>query len=312
MQTYLKDNGAFTRRGKYFSIQTIARMLRNDFYIGILRYSAQGHEPIVVHDIIPPIIDRDLWDRVQYRHSTQKDVRPRKRKDLYSLTGKIKCANCGNHFFGIRSGSVQNGRKYDYKYYVCSESKGYNTCSCRRIRKDYLEEITMREIKRHILNEKSIYHIANEIIKVFGENPTEQKDKLRQLKSRSSSLKSEMKELIELRVKKIVSDSFLAEHIKEKETELQEIEQQIYNIERQTKSTLTHSMIIDYLNKMLSISDDTDDEVLKTIFDKFVESIIVSDESIDITLIVSPNGDMEYNTSFRQPNVCFYAKINRQ
>lgn len=312
LQTYLKDNGAFTRRGKYFSIQTIARMLRNDFYIGILRYSAQGHEPIVVHDIIPPIIDRDLWDRVQYRHSTQKDVRPRKRKDLYSLTGKIKCANCGNHFFGIRSGSVQNGRKYDYKYYVCSESKGYNTCSCRRIRKDYLEEITMREIKRNILNEKSIYNIANEIVKVLGENPAEQKDKLRQLKTRSSSLKSEMKELIELRVKKIVSDSFLAEHIKEKETELQEIEQQIYNIERQTKSTLTHSMIIDYLNKMLSISDDADDEVLKTIFDKFVESIVVGDDSIDITLIVSPRGGLEFNDSSRQPNVCFYAKINRQ
>lgn len=311
LQTYLKDNGAFTRRGKYFSIQTIARMLRNDFYIGILRYSAQGHEPIVVHDIIPPIIDKELWDRVQYRHSRQKDVRPRKRKDLYALTGKIKCANCGSHYFGIRSGSTQNGKKYDYKYYVCSQSKDYHTCSCKRIRKDYLEGITMREIKRHILNEKSIYSIANEMLKILGENPTEQKSKLKQLKSRSSSLKSEMKELIDLRAKRIVSDSFLAEHIKEKETELQEIEQQIYNIERQTKSTLTHSMIVDYLNKMLSISDDTDDEVLKTIFDKFVDSIVVSDESIDITLIVSPHGDLEYNASLRQPKLSYYSKINR-
>jgi site-specific DNA recombinase len=281
------------------------------FYIGILRYSAQGHEPIVVHDIIPPIIDKELWDRVQYRHSRQKDVRPRKRKDLYALTGKIKCANCGSHYFGIRSGSTQNGKKYDYKYYVCSQSKDYHTCSCKRIRKDYLEGITMREIKRHILNEKSIYSIANEMLKILGENPTEQKSKLKQLKSRSSSLKSEMKELIDLRAKKIVSDSFLAEHIKEKETELQEIEQQIYNIERQTKSTLTHSMIVDYLNKMLSISDDTDDEVLKTIFDKFVDSIVVSDESIDITLIVSPHGDLEYNASLRQPKLSYYSKINR-
>lgn len=312
LQTYLKDNGAFTRRGKYFSIQTIARMLRNDFYIGILRYSAQGHEPIVVHDIIPPIIDKELWDRVQYRHSRQKDVRPRKRKDLYALTGKIKCANCGSHYFGIRSGSTQNGKKYDYKYYVCSQSKDYHTCSCKRIRKDYLEGITMREIKRHILNEKSIYSIANEMLLILGENPTEQKSKLKQLKSQSSSLKSEMKELIDLRAKKIVNDSFLAEHIKEKETELQEIEQQIYNIERQTKSTLTHSMIVDYLNKMLSISDDTDDEVLKTIFDKFVDSIVVSDESIDITLIVSPHGDLEYNASLRQPKLSYYSKINRQ
>lgn len=312
LQTYLKDNGAFTRRGKYFSIQTIARMLRNDFYIGVLRYSAQGHEPIIVHDVIPSIIDKELWDRVQYRHSKQRDVKPRKRKDLYSLTGKIKCANCGNHFFGIRSGSVQNGKKYDYKYYVCSESKGYQTCSCKRIRKDYLEDITLKEIKRNILNEKSIYHIANEMLKILGKNPNEQKNKLKQLKSQSSALRSEMKELIDLRIKKIVSDSFLAEHINGKEIELQEIEQQIYNIERQTKSTITHSMIVDYLNKMLSISDDTDDEVLKTIFDNFVESIVVGDDSIDITLIVSPRGNLEYNDSLRQPKLSLYSKVKRQ
>ena len=70
-------------------------------------------------------------------------------------------------------------------------------------------------------------------------------------------------------------------------------------------------MIVDYLNKMLSISDDTDDEVLKTIFDKFVDSIVVSDESIDITLIVSPHGDLEYNASLRQPKLSYYSKMNR-
>ena len=67
LQDYTKSIGAAARSGKPFSIQTIARMLRNDFYIGVLRYNAQGHEPIVVYDIIPPIIDKMLWDRVQQR-----------------------------------------------------------------------------------------------------------------------------------------------------------------------------------------------------------------------------------------------------
>lgn len=311
LQTHLKNRGAFTRRGKHFSIQTIARMLRNDFYIGVLRYSAQGHEPIVVHDVIPPIIDKELWDRVQHRHSRQKDVRPRKRKDLYSLTGKIHCANCGNHFFGIRSGSVQNGRKYDYKYYCCSESKGYQTCSCKRIRKDYLDDIVLQEIMKNILNEKSIYHIANDILKVIGNNPDEQKNKLKSLKSQQSELRSEMKELINLRAKRIISDAYLSEHITEKETQLSEIEQQIYRIEQQTKNTITHTMIVDYLNKMLSIADNTDDEILKTIFDNFVDSIVVGNDSIDITLIVSPHGILEYSDSLRQPKFTIGTIIKR-
>ena len=128
LQDYTKSIGAAARSGKPFSIQTIARILRNDFYIGVLRYNAQGHEPIVVYDIIPPIIDKVLWDRVQHRHNGRKYVRPRKRKDLYSLTGKIICGKCGAHFFGIRSASTQRGKYYDYKYYVCSESKTYKTC----------------------------------------------------------------------------------------------------------------------------------------------------------------------------------------
>ena len=311
LQTYLKDKGAFTRQGKYFSIQTICRMLRNDFYIGVLRYNAQGHEPIIVTDVIPPIIDKALWDKVQHRHSRQKNVNPRKHKDLYSLTGKIHCANCGNHFFGIRSGSVQNGKKYDYKYYVCSESKGYQTCSCKRIRKDYLENVVLQEIKKHILNEKAIYQIANEILQLLNNNPKDQKGKLRQLKTEQSAIKEEMRELIDLRAKKLISDIYLAENIREKEVKLQEIEQQIYGIEQQTKNTISHAMIVDYLNKMLSIADTTDDEVLKTIFDNFVESIIVGDEEISITLIVRPFGDIYYKSSFGQPHVTKYSKIKR-
>ena len=311
LQTFLKDKGAFTRQGKYFSIQTICRMLRNDFYIGILRYNAQGHEPIVVTDIIPPIIDKALWDKVQHRHSTQKNVAPRKHKELYSLTGKIHCANCGNHFFGIRSGSVQNGKKYDYKYYVCSESKGYQTCSCKRIRKDYLEDAVLQEIKKHILNEKAIYQIANEILQTLNSNPKEQKDKLKQLKTEQSAIREEMKELIDLRAKRLISDIYLAEIIREKEVKLQEVEQQIYGIEQQAKNTISHAMIVDYLNKMLSIADTTDDEVLKTIFDNFVQSIIVGDEEITITLIVRPFGDIGYNKSSGQPCVTKYSKIKR-
>ena len=125
LQDYTKSIGASSRSGKSFGITTIARMLRNDFYIGVLRYNAQGHEPIVIYDIIPPIVDKVLWERVQQRHKSRNYVRPRKRKDLYSLTGKIICGKCGKHFFGIRSASVQRGKKYDYKYYVCSTSKTY-------------------------------------------------------------------------------------------------------------------------------------------------------------------------------------------
>ena len=312
LQDYTKSIGAATRQGKPFSIQTIARMLRNDFYIGILRYNAQGHEPIVVTDVIPPIIEKGLWDRVQLRHSRQKDVRPRKRKDLYSLTGKIICGYCGSHFFGIRSGSMQRGKYYDYKYYVCAESKAYRTCSCKRIRKDFLEDIVLSEIKKHILNEKAVYQIANEIIAKLGENPDGQKIRLKELKKELATIKSQISELLDLKSLKLVDNVYLVEHMTPLQDKAKEIEMQVYAIEQQTKMTISHAMIVDYLHKMMDISDTTDDEVLQTIFNNFVDKIIIDNETIEIHLFVSPSPDQfGYKRNFGQPHVTYYSKIKR-
>lgn len=313
LQDYTKSIGAVARSGKPFSIQTIARMLRNDFYIGVLRYNAQGHEPIVVNDVIPSIIEKGLWDRVQYRHSRQKDVRPRKRKDLYSLTGKIVCGYCDNHFFGIRSGSVQRGKHYDYKYYVCSTSKTYSTCSCKRVRKDFLEKAVLDKIKKHILNEKTIYQIANEIIAKLGENPDGQKNRLKEFRKELVTVKSQISELLDLKSLKLVDNVYLVEHMKPLQERAKELEMQIYAIEQQTKMVISHSMIVDYLNKMMDISDTTDDEVLQTIFDNFVEKIVIDNEEIKIFLFVSPPSvdKFYYKGSHGQPSVTICSKIKR-
>lgn len=312
LQDYTKSIGASARSGKPFSIQTIARMLRNDFYIGILRYNAQGHEPIVVHDIIPPIIEKPLWDMVQQRHSRQNYVRPRKRKDLYSLTGKIVCGECGAHFFGIRSASTQRGKYYDYKYYVCSESKTYKTCSCKRVRKDFLEKAVMDKIKKHILNEKAIYQIANEIVAKLGENPDGQKKKHKELKKELATVKSQISELLRLKSLKLVSDDYLVEEMKPLGERAKELEVQIYAIEQQTKMVISHSMIVDYLNKMMDISDTTDDEVLQTIFNNFVEKITIDNETISISLFVSPpTGRIGDKLSLGHPHVTIGTNIKR-
>ena len=91
-----------------------------------------------------------------------------------------------------------------------------------------------------------------------------------------------------------------------------ELELQIYSIEQQTKMTITHAMIVDYLNKMMDISDTTDDEVLQTIFNNFVEKIVIDNEEIKIHLFVSPFVDkFEYKVSQGQPSVTICSKIKR-
>jgi hypothetical protein len=91
-----------------------------------------------------------------------------------------------------------------------------------------------------------------------------------------------------------------------------ELEMQIYAIEQQTKMVISHAMIVDYLNKMLALSDTTDDEVLQTIFDNFVEKIVIDNETIKISLFVSTSiGQLEYKVNFGQPHVTKVAEIKR-
>ena len=112
---------------------------------------------------------------------------------------------------------------------------------------------------------------------------------------------------------KLVDNVYLVEHMKPLQEKAKELELQIYAIEQQTKMTISHAMIVDYLNKMLSISDTTDDEVLQTIFNNFVEKIVIDNEEIKIHLFVSPFVDQfVYKGSHGQPQWNYCAEIRRR
>ena len=170
----------------------------------------------------------------------------------------------------------------------------------------------MGEIKKYILNEKAIYQIANEIVAKLGENPDGQKNKFKELKKELTTVKSQISELLDLKSLKLVDNVYLVEHMKPLQERAKELEMQIYAIEQQTKMTISHAMIVDYLNKMMNISDTTDDEVLLTIFNNFVEKIVIDNEEIKIHLFVSPFVDMfVYNTSQGQPQFTVGTIIKR-
>lgn len=314
LQEYLKSIGAVSRRGKHFGTTTLARMLRNDFYIGTRRYSVEGSEPIVISNAVTPIIDIPLWNSVQKRHKENKPVTPRKRKgDIYSLTGKIICQKCNQHFFGIKSGSVQNEKKYEYKYYICCNAKTYSTCSCKRIRKDYIENIVLQEIKKHILNKDAIDKIADNILSQLKENPESMKAKLKTLRTQRKDLEMQKSELVRMKMQKMIDDATFIQFNQEVANQIQEADTKISALEYQTKSTISHEMIAEYLNNLIQIADKTDDETLDVIFNSFVESITVGDVDIIVNLFVHPLFDknLEYKVSFGHPKWTFYSNLNR-
>lgn len=313
LQTYLTDNGYLTRQGKQFGITTIARMLGNDFYIGTLRYSTQGYEDIIVENAVPPIIGADLWRRVQERKNANKQVQPRKRKRLYALTGKIFCGVCndGEHFFGMQSGSTQNGKNYAYRYYVCAKRKNYQACNCDRIRKDYLENLVLQEIKQRILNDEAISRLASEISALCSSSPSEITAEIKSLSKRKKEVEKQIDTLLEMRLNGEMSAAILKKKSVVLEAELAEIDVNIFALEERRKNSVTPESVEKYLRSMLSHADSTDDDVLKNLFDNFVERIVIDNETVDVTLVVRPSARISYKKPSGHPHVTQSAIFKR-
>lgn len=275
LQEYLTAEGCFTRQGKQFGITTIARMLKNDFYIGTLRYNTQGYDPIIVADAVPAIIDQETWQAVQALHEKNKLVKPRKRKDLYALTGKIHCTMCSAHFFGVASGSVQKGKKYYYKYYTCANRKNYRTCSCNKIRKEEIENFALETIKKHVLNEKAI------------------------------------EKLLDLSLDGKISNDILTAKTILIEKDLSTVLLEINKLESRKRNAITPATVKAYLNSFLDGLIDPNDFALKNLFDNFIERIEIDNGLITLYIRVSPFAPFEDKQTSGQPHVCLYAKKNR-
>lgn len=293
IQTSMKCKGIKGRRGDIIGQQTIARILKNQFYIGTREYSVKGYERLVLENNVPAIIDQETWNKVQCRHQSNKLAEPRKTKRLYSLTGKIHCAKCGGHMFGTYKGDKRS-TNWHYAYYHCANKKIKGTCNALNIRKDQIDAYCLEQIKKHILNEESMRAISEQIAAAVGNSFDDMQ------KAQEQALKR--KEKILGILKKIKKDVY-EEEITEAEgkameedyrKELVELEGALTSLKSALVSAVTPETVYLYLQELLSFYESNNDELQKMLFDKLIESIIVYDEKIVVNLIVFPfatNGD---------------------
>lgn len=311
LQDELNAKGLKTRQGKPFGITTISRMLRNDFYIGTLRYKTTGYDPVVVPNAVPAIIDLETWELVQQRNEKNKLVKPRKRKDLYSLTGKIHCLKCGSHFFGIASGSEQRGKKYYYKYYICSNNKGYRSCDCLRLKKEDIEEFVLKEIKKNILNADAVEKLSKEIAGMVNSTPDDIDNALKEFKKQKAEIENRIDGLIELKLDNKISADILNRKTANEEKELNTVLLAIRKLENQQRVAVTPQTVKEYLNRFFDNLENPDDYALKNLFDNFVERIDVDNVEILVTLRVSPFTPLEYSDTSGQPRVVLNSSFTR-
>ena len=314
---YIRDEmirrNVIARKGNVMSIQTMCRMLRNVFYIGIREYEIEGYDKLFLEGAVPAIIDIPTWNAVQMKHKQNALPQPRRTKRFYPLTGKIFCADCGAHYTGMYKNQAKQPHIGGYAYYACSKKKGYHLCKARNIRKDILEEYCIKQIKERILTPDKIKEIAAFIVSQTDSTPQLLKEELNAAENEKRKALDNIKQLQlqNLSANEAVKEAN-NELIAEFSAQVEKLNEKLARLDTIEGTVISEEFVIQYLEDCALNIDSPDPHILKSVFDKLIEKIVISDDKVELHLIVFPLTRIGDNNPQGHPHWALSAEIARK
>ena len=291
----LNQKGFRTARGKEFTSSSFSNMLTNKKYIGIYTYNN-----IEVPDAIPPIIDRELWDRVQNRISHKKTHGGAGKATVnFMLSGRIKCSECGSSMTGEYARSSSGKRYY---YYNCSNHKRSGGCTLPAVRKEDIESAVVEETLK-LLDEPMQEKIA-ELVEKANQEYIALESAVPSLEGQLAETETSIKNLLKL-VESGVQSTSLSTRLEELEEEKTRIKTRI----TEAQSAIIHiskDMVLVYLKRFLN-GDEQDPGFHAVLVDGLVSEVRVGRETTEIDFAVAGkdvrilNGMGRHTTVIRTP-----------
>jgi site-specific DNA recombinase len=154
----LNGDGLRTSNGNLFKSNYVYLMLHNKAYIGVLEYNFRPRygavEPMTIPGFYPPIIDKDLFDRVQERMklASQNWQNSYAKRTNYLLSRLVVCDACGHRYLGTAAKSGQ------FHYYSCGSylKAGKAACPAPLLNKVKLETAVLAQLQQRILSPENI------------------------------------------------------------------------------------------------------------------------------------------------------------
>lgn len=241
------------------------------------------------------IIDDDMWLKVQRildknRNKTFKRTGTSQLNPAL-LSGLFKCGKCGSNMIVRRTGN--------YYYYVCSSKvhKIGNTCNCKNIRVDQLDNVVISQLKNYCSD--ILIKELPASIKNLGSEDSE--------KSNADSLKKELdckNDMVSNLVKRIAlaPDDSIAEMIMSQisaiNKEIKDLEEQLNSIHNEkVKHNIDRENVLLFVDSLKNFTKNIDifDDILKkrSLIQTVVKEVIWNDDKYeaDIKFLEDLNDD---------------------
>lgn len=267
---YLDSKGLKNSLGGKMNLNCISRLLQNRRYIGEYRY-----KDIITPDGMPALISKELFDAVQERLKTNKRAPAmHKAEDDYLLTTKLYCGDCESFMVG-ESGTSHTMKKYHY--YKCVSAKKRKGCKKKAIKKDWIEDTVLSEVKEFLNDNLKI----DKLIRIILEEYSKENTNIPRLEKDLSHIEKQINNMLNA-IQDGIYTSSTRQRLEELESRKEEVEIMLAR-ERIGRPQLTEKQLRDWFDKMRSY--DTDFlEYRRRLIDSFVNRVIVFDDCIELTL----------------------------
>ncbi len=270
LASWFNECGVKSSKGKPVKHSTIKALLGNRRYIGELRF-----RNVVLENMIPPIVPKELFDRVQeIKERNKKAPGMRCADEEYLLTTKLFCGHCGALMFG-ESGTSRNGTKA--RYYKCSTvKKKLGPCKKKTVRKEWLEEIVVREVMNLLFDDEAINHIVNRVMEIQKEDNFEIPLYEKQLAEIDEGIENLL-----IAIQQGIITKSTKSKLEELENRKEKVEIELAD-EKLAKTYVTEEFVREWLNDFRKYNLD-DREHKKALINTFVHKIFLYDDKVLIT-----------------------------
>ena len=265
----LTKKGIRSKSGKPYGHTAFQNALRNEKYIGIMRW-----QDIVIEDGCPALIDKDTWDKVQARlDANRKAGATKKAKVEYALYGKLFCGCCGANMVGD-AGTSKGGKRHHY--YTCQLKKSRKCCDKKSEKKDLLEWYVVEQTLEYLLMPVRMEIIANGVIAEYEKEFNS--GRIKDLEKRLAKIERDIKKLFDMMFE---SNSKAVQKNCESKIEQLELQQIDLEIELKIAATprCTKKDIISWL-KTSTTGDLLNTNFRKRIIDTFINSVYLYDNKV--------------------------------
>lgn len=270
----LRTRGFKRTGGGPLTLTSIYRLFQNPFYYGALRHNGEFHVGKQ-----EPMISKSEFDRAQRVLSRTNTPRPQ--EYAFAYTGILRCGECG---CSITAEHKVNRQGHRYVYYHCTRRKPGVHCSQKAIEVKDLESQVRSFLDSITISEGLKEWAIQRVIELNNEESAKDQTGFESLNRRLSACKREQTELVNLRLRGMLTDDEFLSKKKELEDERFRITELLQDSDSHFTNVLDRcSEVFDFALKAKGLFERSDPEARRAILRFAGSNLTLRDKTLTIT-----------------------------